>query len=171
MRQQKRDKSSVSGEAFWRFSLAFYARPGVAEALIALQDRAGRDVNLMLFALWRGMAHGHRLDGGELSAAEAAIALLRRDVIEPLRRLRRGLKADGEPDMQALRHRIGALELAAERRAQSRLAATIVEPPPGDDRGTTAQANLTLYLAAEAQSPEAGVLRRALGEFMARDKG
>ena len=28
-------------EALWRFSLAFYARPGVSEALIALQDRAG----------------------------------------------------------------------------------------------------------------------------------
>src|SRR3954471_22303523 len=118
MRQPERGgPTNDAGEAFWRFSLAFYARPGVAEALIALQDRAGCDVNLMLFALWRGMAHGHRLDGGELSAAEAAIALLRRDVIEPLRRLRRGLKADSDPDVQALRRRIGALELAAERRA------------------------------------------------------
>jgi uncharacterized protein (TIGR02444 family) len=171
MRQQKRDKSSVSGEAFWRFSLAFYTRPGVAEALIALQDRAGRDVNLMLFALWRGMAHGHRLDHDELIAAQAAIAPLRRDIIEPLRRLRRGLKADRDTDIQALRRRIGAFELAAERRAQSRLAATIGEPAPGNDRGTAARANLTLYLAAEAQSPEAGVLRQALGEFMARDKG
>ena len=43
-------------EALWRFSLAFYARPGVAEALIALQDRAGLDVNLMLFALWLGVS-------------------------------------------------------------------------------------------------------------------
>jgi uncharacterized protein (TIGR02444 family) len=171
MRQQKRDKSSVSGEAFWRFSLAFYARPGIAEALIALQDRAGCDVNLILFALWRGMAHGHRLDHDELIAAQVTIAPLRHDIIEPLRRLRRGLKADGEPDVQALRRRIGALELAAERRAQSRLAATMGESATGDDPGTAARANLTLCLAAEAQSPEAGVLRRALGEFMARDKG
>jgi uncharacterized protein (TIGR02444 family) len=171
MRQQKNGKPSVSGEAFWRFSLAFYTRPGVAEALIALQDRAGCDVNLILFALWRGVAHGHRLDHDELIAGQAAIAPLRRDVIEPLRRLRRGLKADSDPDIQALRRRIGALELATERRAQSRLAATIGEPAPGDDRGTAAQVNLALYLGAESKSPEAGVLRRALGEFMARDKG
>jgi uncharacterized protein (TIGR02444 family) len=43
-------------EAFWRFSLAFYERPGVADALIALQDREGFDVNLVLFALWLGIS-------------------------------------------------------------------------------------------------------------------
>jgi len=171
MRQQKRGKYSVSGEAFWRFSLAFYARPGVAEALIALQDRAGRDVNLILFALWRGMAHGHRLNDGELSAAEAAISPLRRDIIEPLRRLRRGLKAQRDLDIQALRGQIGALELTAERRVQSRLATLIAEPAADADRDAAARANLTLSLGAEAQSPEAGVLRQALGEFMARGAG
>ena len=46
---------------FWRFSLALYARPGVAEALIALQDRAGLDVNLILFGLWVGTRHGRDL--------------------------------------------------------------------------------------------------------------
>ena len=74
MRQQKHGKPSVSGEALWRFSLAFYARPSVAEALIALQDRGGCDVNLILFALWRGLAHGHRPDQGEFMAAEAMVA-------------------------------------------------------------------------------------------------
>ena len=112
MRQQKHGKPEVYANAFWRFSLALYARPGVAEALIALQDRAGNDVNLILFALWRGVVHGHRLDQGELTAAEAAIAPLRRDVIEPLRKLRRGLKDNSDPDLQALRRRIGGLELA-----------------------------------------------------------
>ena len=43
-------------EAFWRFSLAFYERPGVADALIALQDCDGFDVNLVLFALWLGVS-------------------------------------------------------------------------------------------------------------------
>ena len=48
-------------EALWRFSLAFYARPGVSEALIGLQDRAGLDVNLVLFALWLGVSGRSRL--------------------------------------------------------------------------------------------------------------
>jgi uncharacterized protein (TIGR02444 family) len=171
MRQQKNGKRSVSGEAFWRFSLAFYTRPGVAEALIALQDRAGCDVNLILLALWRGAAGGHRLDHAELSAAEAAVRPLRRDVIEPLRRLRRSLKAQADPDIQALRRRIGALELTAERRAQSRLAATIAAPRSGGDRDAAARANLALVLGAEGQSAEADVLQQALGAFMARGTG
>jgi len=49
MRQPERGgQAKDAGEAFWRFSLALYARPGVAEALVELQDRAGRDVNLQL---------------------------------------------------------------------------------------------------------------------------
>jgi uncharacterized protein (TIGR02444 family) len=171
MRQQKLGKFSVSGEAFWRFSLAFYARAGVAEALIALQDRAGCDINLILFALWRGMANGHRLEPDELIAAEAAIAPLRCGVIEPLRRLRRGLKGQTDPDIQALRRRVGALELAAERRVQFRLAATLAESAAGGHRSAAAEANLALYLGTETQSREAGVLRQALGEFMPRGEG
>jgi len=169
MRQQKHGKPSVSGEALWRFSLAFYARPGVAEALIALQDRAGCDVNVILFALWRGLAHGHRLEHTELMAAEAVVAPLRRAVTEPLRRLRRGLKADSDSDIQALRRRVAALELAAERRAQSRLAATIVEAAAGGgDRHVAIEANLALSLGGEVQSAEAALLRQALIDFRAR---
>jgi len=168
MRQQKHGKPSVSGEALWRFSLAFYARPGVAEALIALQDRAGCDVNVILFALWRGLVHGHRLEYAELMAAEAAVAPLRRAVIEPLRRMRRGLKADSNPDIQALRRRVAALELAAERRAQLRVAAMIAAPAVGGDRHAAVEANLELSLGGEARSAEAEVLRRALCEFATR---
>ena len=81
MRQQKHGKPSVSGEALWRFSLAFYARPAVAEALIALQDRAGCDVNVILFALWRGLVHGHRLEHAELMAAEKPYVSLLAEVV------------------------------------------------------------------------------------------
>ena len=171
MRQQQYGKSSVSGEALWRFSLAFYARPGVAEALIALQDRAGCDANVILFALWRGLVHGHRLEHAELMAAEAAVGPLRRAVIEPLRRMRRGLKADSDADIQALRRRVAALELVAERRAQSRLAATIAAPAVGGDGHAAVEANLALSLGGEAQAAEAEVLRRALGEFATRGQG
>src|SRR3954453_14941246 len=115
MRQPERGgPTNDAGEAFWRFSLGLYARPGVAEALIALQDRAGRDVNLMLFALWVGAVRGVRLDSGALAAAEAAIGGLRGDVIEPLRAQRRRLKADPDPDLRELRRKVLGAELAAE---------------------------------------------------------
>ena len=37
---------------FWRTSLELYAREGVSRALIALQDRRGADVNLLLYCCW-----------------------------------------------------------------------------------------------------------------------
>jgi hypothetical protein len=61
----------------WRFSLAFYAAPGVARALMALQDRDGLDVNLMLFALWIGVSGHGRLASDGLRAAERAVCTIR----------------------------------------------------------------------------------------------
>ncbi|HEX6103216.1 MAG TPA: TIGR02444 family protein, partial [Alphaproteobacteria bacterium] len=47
--------SSSAGDCpFWSFSVALYGRPGVAPACLALQDRFGCDVNLLLFAIWAG---------------------------------------------------------------------------------------------------------------------
>ena len=46
-------------QSLWDFSVELYARPGVAAACLALQDRAGADVCLLLAALWlerRGVA-------------------------------------------------------------------------------------------------------------------
>jgi uncharacterized protein (TIGR02444 family) len=160
-------------DAFWRFSLAFYALPGVAEALVALQDQGGFDVNLILFGLWHGLAGYGRLDRERLAAAERAIQSLRSEVVAPLRALRRRLKPSREADIQRLRDRIAGLELAAERAVQQRLAAR-AEPParPADvtDRRADAEANLALYLGADAaERAEAAVTRRALAAFSWRD--
>jgi len=162
-------EDDAAGEAFWRFSLALYARPGVADALIAIQDRAARDVNLILFALWLGASRGRRLAAGELAGAEAAIAPIAGAAVAPLRRLRRQLKSAADPDLAALRRRIAALEITAERRVQYRLAAArTAATGPQADRLAAAQANLALYLADEARSPEAGVLCRALASLIRR---
>lgn len=164
------DRRDPAGEAFWRFSLALYARPGVADALIALQDRAGRDVNVVLFGLWIGARHGRELAAAELAAAEAAIIELG-GVVARLRALRRQLGDAVGADLQALRRRLLPLELAAERRVQSRLAASVADHPsagPERDRRTAAAANLALYLGAEAGSSEADILRRAVVALMRR---
>src|SRR3989442_14921569 len=123
MRQpERRGQAGATGEAFWRFSLALYARPGVADALIAIQDRAARDVNLILLGLWLGATRGHRFTTAELAALEAVIAPIGETAVAPLRRLRRQLKPHADPDLAVLRRRITALEIAAERRGQYRLA-------------------------------------------------
>ncbi len=164
-------RSELAGDALWRFSLAFYARPGVAEALLALQDRAGRDVNLTLVALWLGATQGRLLDIADLAAAEAAIAPVAGAVVAPLRALRRQIRGRPEGDVAALRRRVAALELAAERRVQDRLAACFADRPgaaPDADPLAAAQANLALYLGDAVGSPEAGALCRAIADLMRR---
>lgn len=157
------------GEAFWRFSLVFYSRPGVAEALLRLQDRDGCDINLILLALWCGAVLRRRLDAADLAAAEAAAAPLRDAVVGPVRELRRRLKPSAKFDAQGLRPRIAALELAAERRVQFCLAAAIGAARGDADPIVAAAANLTLYLGNErAASAEAATLRATLAVLVRR---
>jgi uncharacterized protein (TIGR02444 family) len=158
---------AAAAEGFWHFSLTAYARPGVAEALIGLQDRLGHNVYLMLFGLWLGRCEGRRLDAAALKRAQAAMAPIHDAVVAPLRRLRRQLKDNPDPDIQALRRRVMALELAAERRVQVRLAASLGRRrrAPSGDRSAIAEANLRRILAADFAAPEAVALRRALTEL------
>jgi uncharacterized protein (TIGR02444 family) len=160
------DEVSESG-VFWRFSLAFYQLPGVSEALITLQDRDGLDVNLMLFALWLGVSGRRPLSRDGLAAAEQAIGTIRTEIVEPLRALRRRLRQDPDPDVQQLREGAKALELAAEKLVQSRLAG-LAGPrdtnAPRDARLAAARANLALYLGPERMAfAEAAVILEALG--------
>lgn len=157
-----RDKNAAA-EAFWRFSLMVYARPGVAAALISLQDHAGHNVNLILFGLWLAVGRGRRLDAVGLARARAAIDKLDRDVVLPLRRLRRALKGDPDPDIQELRRRVLTLEVAAERRVQARLAGTVTGRVGRGSRVAIAGANLKLILGNDFASPEAA----AIGETIA----
>ncbi len=164
-------EEEAAGEALWRFSLALYARPGVADALIAIQDRAARDVNLILFSLWLGASRGRRLAAAELAGAAAAIAPFTTAAVAPLRQLRRQLKAAADRDLVALRRRIAGVELAAERRAQYRLAAQFSSASgaePEGDRFAAAQANLALTLGGDACSAEARVVCQALAALISR---
>lgn len=158
------------GAAFWRFSLALYARPGVADALIALQDRAGLDVNLILFGLWIGAWRGHELGRDGFAAATQAAAGLN-DAVRNIRALRRQLGDAADGGILGLRRLLLGLELAAERQVQRRLADCIAArtPPraPGE-RSAAALANLAFYLGAESDSAEAATLRRALAALTRR---
>jgi len=155
-----------TAEAFWRFSLMVYGRPGVAEALITLQDRSGHNVNLILYGLWLGICEATRLDGAALSRAKAAIETLDRNVVAPLRGLRRALKSDPDPDVRDLRRRVLALEIATERQVQARLAATAPgrEAEAGDRHAIT-ESNLRLILGGDFTSEEAALLRRLIASF------
>jgi uncharacterized protein (TIGR02444 family) len=154
----------------WHFSCAFYAQPGVSEALLALQDRSGLDVNLILFALWQGVCGLRRLSRAELMAAERSAGPIRAAIVLPLRALRGKLRSDRDADVQRLRERIKRLEIAAERIVQRRLARharTPVSDAAPAARTAAAQANLALVLGPKmAGAAEAIRIREALDAFL-----
>src|SRR5262249_6915793 len=76
----------------WSFAVDLYGRPAVSEACLALQDRLGGAVCLLLFTLFVARGHEIALDEGDFERLDAAVADWRREVIEPLRSLRRRLK-------------------------------------------------------------------------------
>lgn len=132
---------------FWDFSLAVYGRPGVAPACLALQDRHGLDVNLLLYCGWSG-SRGRRLDARALEALDGRVAAWRDEVVLPLRAVRRWLKtqetAPGE-DPPALREEVKRLELEAERIEQELLFASAVGKAE-ESSPEVGAANMALYL-------------------------
>src|SRR3954451_100169 len=154
-------KAGEESAAFWRFSLALYARPGVADALLALQDGAGLDVNLILFGLWVGARHGCQPGADGFAASAAAITELN-DAVRDIRALRRKLRDATDGDIRYLRYGLLSLELAAERRVQGRLAAGFAAgtlPHRRSERRAAASANLARSLGNKNDSPEADILR------------
>ncbi len=136
---------------FWDFSLALYGREGVARACIALQDRWGLDVNILLFCCRAG-SRGRRLDSADLKSLDAAVRPWREAVVVPLRGIRRWLKtqapAPGTP-AHRLRVRVKADELQAEAVEQALLAQTLKIPqdPQDCDTPVVIARNILAYVA------------------------
>ena len=110
---------------FWDYSLEAYGVAAVADACLSLQDRVGADVNLLLFCCWQGSL-GHALSKPFLRKAMVAVADWQRQIVLPLRQVRRYIKA-GIPAVpvgrtEPLRQAIAAVELDAEYLEQALLA-------------------------------------------------
>lgn len=109
------------GSPFWRFSLRFYQLPGVADACIELQDKAGVDVNLLLFLLWSATEY-RCLSEQEIAELDHQVHGWRSDVVVPLRTLRRALRQPPSiieaATAEAFRNKIKQVELEAERLQQ-----------------------------------------------------
>ena len=140
--------TAASGNPFWDYSLAVYARPGVAGACLSLQARHGLDVNVLLFCCWAGQ-RGRALGEAEMRALLAAVRPWQDSVVKPLRAVRRWLKdqetAPGAA-AEALRWEVKAQELEAERIEQQILAEAL-SVGEGAPAAALAAANLKAYLA------------------------
>jgi len=135
---------------FWAFSLGLYSKPGVAPALLGLQDRLGLDVNMLLYCCWAG-ADGQRLSREDLKAVEAVADPWQSEVVRPLRALRRRLKggfgAMPADRVQAYRKRVNELEIEGEHIVQNAMAQlTCGERRTGAGAAETTVDNLRAYL-------------------------
>ena len=115
---------TLTSSPFWTFSLRFYRLDGVAPACLALQDERGVDVNVLLFLLFIA-TQGRGLTQADVAEINAAMEDWRREAVVPLRAVRRFLRAPpaaiDAAQAAALRERIKAVELEAERLEQEAL--------------------------------------------------
>jgi uncharacterized protein (TIGR02444 family) len=100
--------------AIWDWALDAYARPGVPDACLTLQDVHGQNTSLLLWAAWA------KVDDPALLGRAAAVARNWEGLaLGPLRSVRRALKPsfEGVSDAArlALRDEVKAAELQAER--------------------------------------------------------
>jgi uncharacterized protein (TIGR02444 family) len=118
----------------WDYALKLYAQPGVAEACLLLQDRAGVDVNVLLVALYAAARRGLVLRAQDLQEMDADAQAWRQEIVLPLRAIRRRLKEGPAPapgtDAESLRTKVKGAELQAEQIEQALLAAWIDRRSP-----------------------------------------
>lgn len=163
------DTGADDAGALWRFALNRYARIGVAELCLELQDRWAVDVCTALFCLWRaqaGVPVGRDLLG---TLDDGDPGRWRREVVLPLRAARRAMKAAPEILPRELveveRARVKGAELAAEKFEMELLCAyapaAVGEGRPADaaSRRLVAAASMLAYLgmlgaAADAEAVE-----------------
>ena len=133
------------GSPFWEFSLRVYGLPGVPAACLVLQDAGGADVNVALALLYLG-ANGRALSAADVALVDGAVADWRREIVVPLREVRRALNSrEDDPAVVALRRQVKQVELESERLQQEALYAAIAGLGLPADPASAAQANLALY--------------------------
>ena len=122
----------------WAFALAIYARPGVAEACLALQNEAGVDVMLLLMATFAAVKHRNLLTPVEIEALDEACRPWREQIVGRLRAIRTELKTGPRPApgeaTEPFRARIKAIELEAEKLENRILAECVPLTSPGQER-------------------------------------
>ncbi len=148
--------------SFWSWAGKAYARPGVADTLLTLQDGAGLNVCILLWTCWAG----ERFEAAPeivIRNANAAVSDWREHVTTKLRAARRAMKPfEEEPGYEnaaALRSAVKQCELDAERIEMSLLedvAIRMLTPAAGGDAAARARRNLAAYAALSGAGKKEG---------------
>ena len=122
---------SFPDNPFWEFSIRVYAESGVAEACLALQNRLGADINVVLYCLWVAQKGCGRFTRPQLREFLDRVAAWRVDVIVPLRtlrnRLKEGIGSVPADHSEIVRSTVKRAELDAEHAEQLFLASLMPE--------------------------------------------
>jgi uncharacterized protein (TIGR02444 family) len=129
-------RSNLEAEC-WAFALAIYARPGVAEACLTLQNEAGVDVMLLLTTTFAAVSHRVLLSADDIRALDEACRPWREQIVQSLRTIRSGLKTGPQPApseaTEPFRSQVKALELAAEKLENKLLVECLPLRPPEEE--------------------------------------
>jgi uncharacterized protein (TIGR02444 family) len=132
----------------WAFALAIYARPGVSEACLTLQNEAGVDVLLLLMAAFAAVRKQILLTADEIKALDEACRPWREQIVWRLRTVRTELKTGPRPapssETEPFRSKIKALELEAEKLENQLLAECLRLRPSGQGIVTVEQLRAVL---------------------------
>ena len=142
--------------SFWNYSVRTYGKPGVADACLALQDRHGLDVNVLLFCCWFGCTRG-LVDESLWDRILTFSEPWAENVVRPLRAVRTWMKHTGCTQLDIskdqcieLREEIKRIELKAEQLQENTLQ-SLAEDSPFKSLDSTSQItcimlNLKSYL-------------------------
>jgi uncharacterized protein (TIGR02444 family) len=147
-------------EGFWDFSVRTYRSKGVSDACLALQNKRGADVNMLLYCCWVAIVYGE-FDDDLFQSALRFSRSWARHVVRPLREVRTWMKLEdcrSEPvfaeSRKQLRANVKTIELEAEKLQQTSLESLVVVSAAQhlavSDLLGYAAANLQQYCRAEA---------------------
>ncbi|MDP1528584.1 MAG: TIGR02444 family protein [Rhodoferax sp.] len=146
----------------WDWVLTAYAADGVADACLELQDSAGQNIPLLLWAAWCA-AEGRVPDEDALEAAGDTARAWQDTAIAPLRAVRRALKPRApdldDTDREAVRAQVKAVELEAERCLL--IALETLAPAPSGPPQPPITALVAAARAWSPMTPRAGLVRLA----------
>jgi len=153
--------TQAHADDFWTWSLAHYRRPDAEAQLLALQDRFGCNVNILLWLCWCAECF-EAAPEPVITEAIDAIAGWNAKVTAKLRDVRRYMKTQGA-DNADLRSDVKQAELDAEKVEQRLLQDLAISAlaPAGDDSDdaiqTRARKNLNGYAALHGAGSQKGL--------------
>jgi uncharacterized protein (TIGR02444 family) len=156
------DKTEFPSHPFWDFALPLHEAKGVGEAVIAMQDRHGVNVNVLLLSCWVGATGRGRLGEEGVRQAIAAADKWNREVVQQLRNVRRVMRPGIPPIDKAvsdsLRRRILEVEIDCERAEIVMLGQALDraadEARSAEARAEDVAANLRDYFKALGKTPD-----------------